>query len=468
MSDKNKLLREIPQVDEVLNQKSILDLSKIFPHSIIVSCIRDALNDIRVGILDEKIDKVSNIDEIVEIVINKAKEKSKPSLRKVINATGVALHTNFGRSILSQKALDYISDVSLHYSNLEYDIKNGSRSQRIIHIEKLICDITGAESCMVVNNNAAATMLALSVVAKGKEVVVSRGELIEIGGSFRIPEVMEQSGCILKEVGTTNKTKTSDYRNAYNPETTAAFLKVHTSNYRVLGFTEEVTLDEMVALGKEMNTPVLYDVGSGLFVDLSDIGVDEPTIPEIVKSGVDIAMFSGDKLLGGPQAGIIVGSKKYIDKMKKSPLARILRVDKLTISALYATLYEYYDLKAARENIPTIKMITTKAEDLKKRAESLASDIKSVTKNMDINVEACLDQVGGGSAPLVKLDGYAVSIKSKLPAEKLERILRKQEIAIVSRINDDKVLIDVRCLSDEDMKYITQVLSNIDKNEVEL
>lgn len=466
MSNVNSLLRNLPQVDEVLNQKKILDLSNDYPHSIIVSCIRDALNEIRNDILSEKSTYLPDTTIIVDTVISKLKIKSKPSLQKVINATGVTLHTNFGRSILSKSAIDYILDVSTNYSNLEYDVKNGTRSQRIIHIEKLICDITGAEACMVVNNNAAATMLTLSAVAKGKEVVVSRGELIEIGGSFRIPEVMEQSGAILKEVGTTNKTKLSDYKNAYNEDTVAAFLKVHTSNYRVLGFTEEVSLTEMVELGKTMNVPVIYDLGSGLFVDLSEIGIDEPTIPDIINTGVDLIMFSGDKLLGGPQAGIIVGKKEYIDKMKKNPLARILRVDKLTIAALYATLYEYYDVKKAKKNIPTLHMITKTKNELRLVAENLVDALKTKLKNIEVDIEECLDQVGGGSAPLVKLNGYAVTLSSKLPAEKFERLLRKQETPIVARINDDKILIDVRCLNDEDINYIISVLSKIDTEEV--
>lgn len=466
MANVNSLLRNLPQVDEVLNQKKILELSNDYPHSIIVSCIRDALNEVRNDILSEKSTYLPDITLIVDTVISKLKVKSKPSLKKVINATGVTLHTNFGRSILSKSAIDYVVDVSKNYSNLEYDEKNGTRSQRIIHIEKLICSLTGAEACMVVNNNAAATMLTLSEVAKGKEVVVSRGELIEIGGSFRIPEVMEQSGAILKEVGTTNKTKLTDYEKAYDAETTAAFLKVHTSNYRVLGFTEEVSLVDMVELGSKLNVPVIYDLGSGLFVDLSDIGIDEPTIPNIINTGVDLIMFSGDKLLGGPQAGIIVGKKQYIEKMKKNPLARILRVDKLTIAALYATLYEYYDVKKAKVNIPTLNMITKTKIELKSKAEKLCEILKSKLNNINVGIEECMDQVGGGSAPLVKLYGYAVSLSSKLPAEKLERILRKQEIPIIARINDNRVLIDVRCLFDDDIDYIISVLLEIDKKEV--
>ena len=252
---------------------------------------------------------------------------------------------------------------------------------------------------MVVNNNAAATMLCLSAMAFGKEVITSRGELVEIGGSFRIPEIMEQSGAHLKEVGTTNKTKPSDYRNAYDPEKTGALMKVHTSNYRILGFTQEVTLKEMVDLGKEMNLPVIYDMGSGLMADLTRYGVDEPTVLDAVNDGADVVLFSGDKLLGGPQGGILIGKKEYIDRMKKHPLARAFRVDKMTLAAMEATFFEYSDIRQARKTIPVLNMITTPAAELKDKAERLAGEIRRTTHNFTVEVEACKDQVGGGSAP---------------------------------------------------------------------
>ena len=458
--DKNFLLRDIPQVDEVLNSKDISKFVKNYPHSILVSSIRNVLDQIRNDIKNEKIISVPNMEEIVSNVKKNAEAKSTPHIRRVINATGVVLHTNFGRATLSKSAIDIIENIASNYINLEYDIKKGTRGSRHDHIEDIIISLTGFESCMVVNNNAAATMIVLSTIAKNREVIVSRGELIEIGGSFRIPEVMSESGAILKEVGTTNKTKVKDYENAYN-ENVAAFLKVHTSNYKVIGFTEEVTIEEMVELGKKYNTPVIYDLGSGLFVNLESIGINEPTIPQIEKTGVDIAMFSGDKLLGGPQAGIIVGKKKYIDEMKKNPLARILRVDKITIAALFATLYEYYDEKKAIENIPILNMLTVSEEKLKEKANKLEKIIKEKNSKLNIAVEKCDDQVGGGAAPGVLLNGYAVSVMSTLPAEKVERILRGQKIPIIVRVNHDKVLINVRCIEEKDFDIVAEALVSV-------
>ena len=466
MDETNKLLRDIPQVDEILNSKFMLTTIDQYPHSIIVDSIREELNILRSNLLSKKIDKIPNIEQITDMVINIVKNKSDMSLKKVINATGVTLHTNFGRSLLSKKAIDYIVEIANNYTNLEYNIEKGSRGHRITHIEKIICDITGKESCLVVNNNAAATMLVLAAISKDKEVIVSRGELIEIGGSFRIPEVMSQSGAILKEVGTTNKTKISDYENAYKQDMTGALLKVHTSNYKILGFTEEVNTNELVALGKKLNVPVIYDLGSGLFVNLKSIGIDEPTIKEIVNTGIDIVMFSGDKLLGGPQAGIIVGNKKYIELMKKHPLYRILRVDKLTIAALYATLYEYYDNKKAICNIPTLKMLTLSKNDLKNKCDNLIGLLNNQLKNIKLDIEECLDQVGGGSAPLVNLDGYAIVVHFAKPAEYIEEFFRKQNIPIVCRINNDRVLLSIRCIDEKDYNYIVSVFKSLDEIEV--
>ena len=453
-------LRNIPQVNEVLNEEEIIDLTHLYPHSIVVSSIRDVLSNIRRDILNEKkveIDKKNLILEIKKTI----KKKTKPTLRKVINATGTTLHTNFGRSILSQNAIDAINLVSNNYVNLEYNIEKAERGLRLDHIEKIICDITSAEACMVVNNNAAATMIVLSTIGKGKEVIISRGELIEIGGSFRIPEVMEESGARLKEIGTTNKTKIADYKNAIDKEMTAALLKVHTSNYKILGFTEFVSLNELVNIGKENNIPVIYDLGSGLFVDLKNIGIDEPTIPEIIKEDVDLLMFSGDKLLGGPQAGIIVGKKIYIDKMKKNPLARILRIDKLTIAALFATLYEYYDLEKAKKNIPILRMLNKSTTELKEQAIKLCNELKKITDRFQFDVVECDDQVGGGAAPTILLRGFAVSVKSDKPIEEIEKKLRYNDPTIITRISHDRLLIDVRCLLDCDNYFIIQAFKDL-------
>ena len=314
---------------------------------------------------------------------------------------------------------------------------------------------------MVVNNNAAATMLCLSAMAFGKEVVTSRGELVEIGGSFRIPEIMEQSGAILKEVGTTNKTKPSDYRNAFDAERTGAFLKVHTSNYRIVGFTQEVSLKEMTELGKEYNIPVIYDMGSGLMADLSRYGVDEPTVVDALKDGADVVLFSGDKLLGGPQGGILIGKKEYIDKMKKHPLARALRVDKLTLAAMEATFFEYLDMETAKKNVPVLNMITASEEELNARANALVDTIMKKTDAFKLDVIACKDQVGGGSAPTVRLNGQAVSVFSDtIPAERLERLMRKAEVPVIVRVAHDEVLLSVRTIKESEFKNIADALAN--------
>ncbi|MEG1576882.1 MAG: L-seryl-tRNA(Sec) selenium transferase, partial [Clostridium sp.] len=339
------------------------------------------------------------------------------------------------------------------------------------HVEKIITKITGAEAAMVVNNNAAATMLCLSAMAKGKEVIVSRGELVEIGGSFRIPDIMEESGAHLVEVGTTNKTKTSDYRNAFHEGATGALMKVHTSNYRIVGFTQEVSVKEMVELGEKLHLPVIYDMGSGLMVDLTDCGVDEPTVLDALKAGADIVLFSGDKLLGGPQGGIIIGKKQYVDQMKAHPLARALRVDKMTLAALEATFFEYLDLERAKRTIPVLKMITSTAEEQKIKAEYLLKQLEDMQtmknsqerlskSDLNFDIEACKEQVGGGSAPTVFLDGYAVTMQSEtIQTERLERLLRKAEIPVIARVSHDKVYLDVRTIEEDEFELVVKAIA---------
>lgn len=455
MNNKNEILRNLPQVDELLNDKKLQEFTNTTPHDLIVNAIREVLVDVRSNVLNGIIDKIDK-NKIIDLVIEKINIKNKPVLRHLINATGTVLHTNLGRSIISKKATDEMINVAYNYSNLEYDISKGERGDRQSHIEKIITELTGCEAAMVVNNNAAATMLVLAAIARDKEVIISRGELIEIGGSFRIPDVMSESNAILKEVGTTNKTKLSDYRNAYKEYETAAIMKVHTSNYKIVGFTEEATLKELMPLGKELNIPVIYDMGNGLFVDLKEYGIDEPTVPELIKDGADVVLFSGDKLLGGPQAGIIIGKEKYISKMKKHPLARALRVDKFTLAALSATLYEYYDMKKAKENIPILNMITVNDNILKEKAKRLS---KLIANSF---VEPVKDQVGGGTAPTVLLDGYAVVVDNKkIPAEKMERKLRELDIPIICRIAHDNILLDVRTIRDDELEIIAKEISSI-------
>ena len=468
MEDRRELLRKIPKIDEVLQDERLFFFTESTPRSVIVDSVREVIEELRKDILEGRRNQVGTKETLMTEIVARITGKKKKSLRRVINATGVVLHTNLGRANLSDKACESIMDVARNYTNLEYDVKRGSRGSRHDHVEKILTKITGAEAAMVVNNNAAATMLCLSALAKDKEVIVSRGELVEIGGSFRVPEIMEQSGAKLMDVGTTNKTKPSDYLNAYHEGETGALMKVHTSNYRILGFTQEVELPEMVELGKKLNLPVIYDMGSGLMADLTDYGVDEPTVLDALKTGIDVILFSGDKLLGGPQGGIIAGKKEYIDKMKAHHLARAFRVDKMTLAAMEATFFEYSDIRQASKTIPVLNMITTPAKELKDKAERLAEAIRGVTHNFTVEVEACKDQVGGGSAPTVLLDGYAVAIQGRaLTPEKIERLLRKEEIPIIVRITHNQVYLDVRTIREDEFEYIVAAFLAMDSRQVE-
>lgn len=453
MDNRQLLLRGLPKIDELLLDEQLAFFMESTPRSVVVDAAREIIDELRREILSGEREDTPEKDELIAEICDRITGKKKRNLRTLINATGVVLHTNLGRSNLCRAAVESVTAVADSYSNLEYDLKRGARGLRHDHVEKIIAKITGAEAAMVVNNNAAATMLCLSAMAFGKEVITSRGELVEIGGSFRIPEIMEQSGAHLKEVGTTNKTKPSDYRNAYDPEKTGALMKVHTSNYRILGFTQEVTLKEMVDLGKEMNLPVIYDMGSGLMADLTRYGVDEPTVLDAVNDGADVVLFSGDKLLGGPQGGILIGKREYIDRMKKHPLARAFRVDKMTLAAMEATFFEYLDMENAKKTIPVLQMITVSGEELQNKADRLIEAIKARTDAFTLGSEPCKDQVGGGSAPTVRLNGIAVSIASDtVPAERLERLFRRAETPVIVRVAHDKVLLSVRTIKEEEIE----------------
>lgn len=459
MENMQKILRGLPKIDELLLDEQLIFFMETTPRAVVVNAAREIIDTMRKQILAGELSEIPSRAAIIEDICDTVNGKKKRNLRTLVNATGVVLHTNLGRANLCKTAVESVLSVADSYSNLEYDVKKGARGSRHDHVEKIISKITGAEAAMVVNNNAAATMLCLSALAFGKEVVTSRGELVEIGGSFRIPEIMEQSGAVLKEVGTTNKTKPSDYRNAFDAERTAAFLKVHTSNYRIVGFTQEVSLKEMVKLGKEYEVPVIYDMGSGLMVDLSRYGVDEPTIVDALKDGADVVLFSGDKLLGGPQGGVLIGKKEYIDKMKKHPLARALRVDKMTLAAMEATFFEYLDMDTAKKNVPVLNMITVTEEELKTRANALVKTIMEKTDAYKLDVIDCKDQVGGGSAPTVRLSGQAVAVFSdKIPAERLERLMRKAEIPVIVRVAHDEVLLSVRTIKESEFESIANAL----------
>lgn len=457
---KNEYLRRLPKVDAVLESRPVKELADKHPRALVVDGVRSILDSLRQRIIkDGEVNKLDlSLENISQQLEGWLENKLRPSLRRVINATGVVVHTNLGRSVLSDSAIDAVVLAASSYSNLEYDLSSGERGSRHSHIERLLCGLTGAEAAMAVNNNAAAVLLALSALAYGKEAIVSRGELVEIGGSFRVPDVMRQSGATLQEVGTTNKTYISDYRAAITEET-ALLMKVHPSNFRIVGFTHEATLEELVALGREMSIPVMQDLGSGVLVDLSKFGLPhEPTVQESVSAGVDVVTFSGDKLLGGPQAGLIVGRKAYIEKMKKHPLARALRLDKMTITALEATLREYLDLEKAVYSNPTLRMITESKSSVEKRAKRLARAISHIAGGAAIvSVESDVARVGGGSLPLAEIPTSVVAVRPEdMTCSALESELRCGDPPVIARVKEDAVLVDPRTVLPREEKELVR------------
>lgn len=456
--DKKELFRELPSVDEVLSKDEIKNTLSFYPRSIVLETIREVIELNRRKIINSDKYLDINIESIINNVIDKVKLKYSLSLKKVINGTGIVIHTNLGRSLVSEQIKDDLFSIATRYSNLEYDIENGERGSRYTHLTDIIKRLTGAEDVLVVNNNASAVLLSLNTLAKEKEVIVSRGELVEVGGSFRIPSIMELSGAKLNEVGSTNKTHLKDYEESIN-ENTGAIMKVHTSNYKILGFTESVEVDKLSNLSKKYNVPLIEDLGSGVFIDLSKYGLSyEPTVLDSLKNGADIVTFSGDKLLGGVQAGIIVGKKEYIQKMKKNQLTRALRVDKLTICALEATLRMYLDEENAIKNIPTLRMLTYNIQELEKKAVGLYDKIKDL-KDFDIKISDSKSQVGGGSMPLEFIDSKVIEIiPKKISVSSLEKKLRLSKSHIIGRIKDEKYILDVRTIFEDEFDLIYEEL----------
>ena len=471
---KQELLRLLPKIDDLLMDGWISSLIGRVPREIVVDAVRDEVETLRSGILDGSITEASQmgLENISDRITEKVNKLEIKSLRPVINATGVVLHTNLGRANLSEKALAQVISVANNYSTLEYDPEKGARGSRHSHVEDIIKKITGAESAMAVNNNAAATMLVMAAIGRGREMIVSRGELVEIGGSFRIPDIMKESGAVLVEVGTTNKTRISDYESHIN-ENTAALLKVHTSNYRVIGFTEDVSVKALRELGDKYDLPVIYDMGSGLMTDLSEWGIHEPVVKDSLKDGADVILFSGDKLLGGPQAGIIAGKKEYIDRMKSHPLARVVRVDKMTIAALEATLSEYADRDRALNEIPVLRMITKSREDLQAECLLLKGMLDEITDpengGMAYSVKVMEDDgvVGGGSAPDSRLQNMVLAIDhGKLSPDHIEEALRKGEPPVIARIKNDSVIIDVRTVNKSEYDIIAERFREIAEKRI--
>lgn len=457
--NKNMLFRNIPKVDVLLEKTEIINLIEKYHRDVVVDAIREEIDKLRNFIKEN--DDMSLIEEkincLVENIVLNVKKVYSYNLRKVINGTGTILHTNLGRAIISKKHADYLSEVVTSYSNLEYNLEEGKRGERYSHFEKLICKITGAECAMAVNNNAAAVMLVLSSMAENKEVIVSRGELVEVGGKFRIPDVMKSSKADLVEIGTTNKTHLEDYEDAIT-ENTGAFLKVHTSNFKILGFTESVPIDELCKLGKEKDIPVIEDIGSGVLIDLSKYGLEyEPTVQDSIKAGVDIVSFSGDKLLGGPQAGIIVGKKKYIDKMKKNPLTRAFRIDKFTATILEMIFHEYLNKEEAIKNIPALSLITKDIKEIEENANKLYGKLNDIKDVANVEIENTLSQIGGGSLPAERIKSKCVTIIPKnISTASLEEKLRFGENPVVGRISEDKLILDMRTVLEGDIEILSQ------------
>jgi L-seryl-tRNA(Ser) seleniumtransferase len=464
--NQQKMLRMLPGVDHILELSKTQPFFENIPKTVMVNSIRATLENLRNDILraDKDIREESLADsKIIESVKVAIKRAMALNLKHLVNATGVVVHTNLGRSLLPMEVIQNIAVIAGRYSNLEYDLDAGKRGSRYSNIEDILCEITGAQAAMAVNNNAGAVLLCLNTIARHREVIVSRGELVEIGGSFRIPDVMSKSGGILKEVGTTNRTHLRDYENAVN-ENTALLLKVHRSNYSVIGFTAEVSLKELVSLGARHDMPVMEDLGSGTFIDFSKYGLaKEPTVQESVAAGVDVVTFSGDKLLGGPQAGIIVGKKHILDQIKQNPLARALRIDKLTLAALEPTASLYRDEAKAIRTIPTLRMLTMKIDELEARASRLRKKIEKIDDSrVQIELIELSSKAGGGALPLLELPSICLRIKiAGLSTNKLELTMRRNDPPIIGRIEDDAFIVDPRTLQDEDLPVIESAFENL-------
>lgn len=449
MTDRQTILRQLPSIDRLLGTPPLSDLAGRHAHAQLRAAAQAAVDDLRRRLLTgEEPPPATTPEAVARLAAEYLRALETPSLRRVLNLTGTVLHTNLGRAPLAESALRAVAEVSRGYSTLEYDLGEGKRGERHVHVEELLCRLTGAEAALAVNNNAGAVLLALAALAGGKSALVSRGELIEIGGSFRIPEIMAAGGVRLVEVGATNKTHLKDYEKAAGPDI-ALILKVHTSNYRILGFTSAVTGEELAALGKERGIPVLEDLGSGLLLDLSPFGLPrEPTVRETLATGIDLVTFSGDKLLGGPQAGLIVGRKEIVARLKQHPLARALRLDKMTLAALEATLRLYLDPQRALKEVPTLRLLATPAEELQQCCQELLRQLQTACGDRaECAIIASPATVGGGAMPLAELPGFAITVNaSRRSPQQLAERLRRGEVPVVARIQDDHLLLDPRTL----------------------
>jgi len=460
------LLRQLPQVDDLLRHPELAPAVGPLPRLLAAAVVRRVLAAARRRInatppetLASRLDETALLQDLRQALLDAAK----PSLRRVVNATGVVIHTNLGRSPLGEAALAQIQEVAAHYSTLEYDLARGARGSRHDHLEGVVKELTGAGGVLVVNNNAAAVLLALKTLATGKEVVISRGQLVEIGGSFRLPEIMAASGAILREVGTTNKTYLRDFEQAITSET-AVLLKVHPSNFRIMGFTHEVTLAEMVDLGRRYGLKVVEDLGSGCLVDLSRYGLErEPTVQETLKAGADLVLFSGDKLLGGPQAGLILGNRDVVEALRKNPMTRALRPDKMTLAGLEATLRLYLEEPRALAEIPTLRMLTRPVAELDRAARALARQVRRrFGDRLTVEVVKSEGRAGGGALPQASLPSRALTLAAtSLAAQELEARLRQAGTPVIGRVEHGVVWLDVRTLLPGDEAAIAAALEEV-------
>lgn len=462
-------LKQLPAVDHLLLLCKEQEVFNNVPKNVLLRSVRETVDNVRQDILNASTAKQGpdlSDQHLMSLVARRTAQLQTPNLQRTVNATGVVVHTNLGRSCLPSAAIDHLVTAATRYSNLEFDLQKGRRGSRHAIVEDLLCQLCGAEAAIAVNNNAAAVLLSLDTLAHGKEVIISRGELVEIGGSFRIPDVMAKSGARLKEVGTTNRTHRKDYETAIGSET-GLLLKVHTSNYGIVGFTAAVSVSDLVDLGNRFNLPVMEDLGSGNLIDFSRYGMPaEPTVQDSVTAGVDVVTFSGDKLLGGPQAGLIVGKKESIERIKTNPLARALRIDKMTLAALEATLRLYQEEATALAQIPTLEMIMAPLSNLESRSRRLALKLSELQdKRLKTTLEQLSSRTGGGSLPTTALPSCCVAVTlSDRSTNTMEQQLRAQSPPVIARIENDQLILDPRTIREDEIDLIVlafhQILSN--------
>lgn len=453
----SNILRNLPSVSQLLESPQLKKMVETINHGVVADGVRTFLDDLRSQVSDAAGEvPIPSPTEMAEKIADWLSNEERPYLQRVINGTGIILHTGLGRAPLADEALASVNAIARGYASVEISLATGDRGQRVKAVERLICELTGAEAALVVNNNAAATMLTLSAMAAGKEVIVSRGQLIEIGGSYRLPDVMECSGCKLREVGTTNKTHLVDYEKAIDPELTGALLKVHPSNFEVVGFTKTISTKELSKLASQHDLPLIDDIGSGALLDYAQFGLqDEPVASQSIRDGADLILFSGDKLIGGPQCGIVAGKKKYIERILKDPLMRAMRVGKMTLAALHATLSLYRDEEKAKQNIPLLRMLSMPEENLRIRAEKLASLLSPVPQIASCEAIEEKAMLGGGSLPAQKIPTWCVSITPSGSVDSLTTSLRHGSPAVLGRVQKDRLLLDMRTVSpSEDLELV--------------